>query len=281
MFATIGRTWRLTRSSWQVLRQDKDLLLFPIASAIGVIALLAIFGAIGSATGSLDRIDAGLSGESSSESMTVADVILLVAMTVSTYFVGIFFNAALVSAALERLRGGDPSFKSGIRATLPYTHNILGWAIITASVGIILRALQERADNGFVRILIGMVGGVWAYLTFFVVPLLVAKGYGPIEAIKASSGLFKRTWGEQFTANFGFGLLMFVGVLVAVLPALAIAAVSPVAGIVVGVFLVAIALGIVTALEGIFKAALYEYAAEDVVGTGFDRADLAGAYRPK
>lgn len=281
MFATIGRTWRLTKSSWQVLRQDKELLLFPLASAIGVIALLAIFGAIGAVTGSLDRIDAGISGSASAEKMTVPDVILLVAMTVSTYFVGIFFNAALVSAALERLRGGNPTFRSGIRATVPHIHNILGWAIIAASVGIILRALQERANNGFVRILIGMIGGVWAYLTFFVVPLLVAKGYGPIEAIKASSGLFKRTWGEQFTANFGFGILMLGAILLAALPALAIAAVSPVAGIIVGVFFVAIALGIVTALEGIFKAALYEYAAEDVVGVGFDRGDLSGAYRPK
>ena len=284
VFATIARTWNLTKSSWSVLRPDKELILFPIAMAISVIAILAVFAGIGAATGSLDRIDAMMSDQAAgtkTESATVVDIVLLVAMAVSAYFAAIFFNAGLVAAALERLRGGDPTFSSGIRAVLPHVHNILGWAIISASVGLILRLLSQKADNMIARMAIGMIGGVWAYVTFFVVPILVVKGYGPIESIKASAGLFKRTWGEQVASNVGFGILSFIGFLIALAPAALLFAVSPIAGIGVGVLLMVLVLGIVAALEGIFKAALFEYAAEGAVGSGFTRADLAGSYRPR
>jgi hypothetical protein len=286
VFATISRTWNLTKSSWSILRQDKELLLFPIAMGISVVAIIAVFAAIGAASGSLDRIDSMVNNETTtgataSEEVRVVDVILLVAMSVGTYFAAIFFNAGLVAAAVERLRGGNPTFGSGIRAVTPHIHNILGWAIISASVGLLLRLLSSRTDNMLARIAISIVGGIWAYLTFFVVPILVTRGVGPIEAIKQSGGLFRRTWGEQFTSNFGFGILAFVGFLVAALPALAIGMVSPVAGIAVGVLLVALVLGIVAALEGIFKAALYDYASEGVVASGFSSEDLAGSYRPR
>ena len=74
---------------------------------------------------------------------------------------------------------------------------------------------------------------------------------------------------------------MIVGllaVLVAIVPAALLFLVHPLLGIAVGVPLVALAMGTVQALEGIFKAALYDYARGDDPH-GFDRDTLAGAYR--
>lgn len=280
MFATIGRTWNLMKSSLSVLSKDRELILFPIMSAISVLALLGVFAAIGSSTGSLDRIEAMMEDQATAESATVADIILMVAMAVGSYFLVIFFNAALIAAALQRLRGGDPNVGSGLRAVVPHMHNILGWAIISATVGLLLQMARNRSDNFLGRIALSIVGGIWAYMTFFVVPYLVVQGIGPIQAIKSSAGLFRRTWGEQFTANFGFGLFYLVAGLIAFLPAAAIFAISPFAGIAIGVLAFAIALGAVAATEGIFKAALFEYAAEGKVPDGYAHADLAASYEP-
>ncbi|MGE3074092.1 MAG: DUF6159 family protein [Dehalococcoidia bacterium] len=282
MFRTIGRTWNLGKLSWSVLMQDKELLLFPVFGLISAAIVLAIFASIAYATGSFDRLDAAMNDStgSTAESVNVLDVVLYVLGAVAVAYCVIFFNAALVAAALERLRGGDPNVQTGIAAVLPHALNILGWAIISASVGLILQALRSRTDNILGRIALSIAGGVWAYMTFFVVPILVAQGIGPIDAIKHSSSLFKRTWGEQVASNFGFGIFYVLAFVIVAIPIVLIFALNPVAGLIVGIALVTLALGTVQAIEGIFKAALYEYAHDGQVPQAFATADLANSYRP-
>src|SRR5262245_35226169 len=205
MLETIGRTWNLTQRSWAVLQKDRELIAFPFMAVIAAAAVIGVFFLIALATGSVDTIlgtEDPVTGEVQ-RNYRVIDGVVLVLATVSVYFVMIFFNAALIAAAIERLRGGDPTIGSGLRAVLPHTANILGWAIIAASVGLVLSVMRERAGL-LGRIAIAIVGGVWAYLTFFVVPFLVVQGLSPFAAIKESSSLFKRTWGEQVTSNVGF-----------------------------------------------------------------------------
>jgi hypothetical protein len=122
------------------------------------------------------------------------------------------------------------------------------------------------------------VQGVWAYITFFVVPVLVAENVGPIQAVRRSGSLFRESWGRQATAAFGFGLVYVLAILVAVALSAAGFVIHPAVGIAVGVLAFAVAIGVVSALEGIFKAALYDFT---VGGSpeGFERGTLASAYR--
>ena len=162
-----------------------------------------------------------------------------------------------------------------------HIHAIIGWAVIAATVGLLLQLLRNLARDrfGFLgEIAVSAVGGVWAYLTFFVVPVLVAEGLGPIEAFKRSKSMFTKTWGRQFTASFGFGLVYLLAVLIALIPTAIMFFIHPILGIAVGAFLFAIALGTVAAMEGIFKAALYEYANGEAP-MEFDTPTLSGAYR--
>lgn len=276
MFATIGHTFELMKMSWSVLMKDRELILFPVMSAIGVVLVIALFFGIAGATGSIDRLDTATGG--STEESQPIDLVLAVALYASTTFVVIFFNAALVAAALERLRGGDPNVRSGLRAAAAHLPAIIGWALISATVGLLLQLLRDRMDNFIGQIVISLIGGVWAYMTFFVVPILVAEGTGPIEGIKRSSGLFQRTWGRQVTSSFGFFFVYIVAVLIAFLPAALLFAISPLAGIVVGAITIPLAIGTVQAMEGIFKAALYEFALGESP-LEFDRGTLSGAYR--
>lgn len=261
--------------------KDKELMWFPIFSAIGVGIVIGLFFAIGSATGAIDRLSESSSDANGQTSSAIqgGDIALAVVAFFLVYFVTIFFNAALVSAALERLRGGDPNIRSGLNHALAHIFPILGWAIITASVSLILYIAKANQRNAFGRIALEIVGGVWEFLTFFVVPVLVSENVGPFGAIKRSSGLVRKTWGRQITANFGFMIVYIIAILIAAVPAVLLGLIIPVAGIVTGLITVSIALAVVQALEGIFKAALYEYAMGEQPQE-FDLRTLQSAYSP-
>ena len=275
MFQTIGRTWELIKMSWTVLKKDRELILFPVMSTVALVILAGLMMGVGAGVGTVDRLsDTGGAGASE------VDIALLAVTYFLLAFVVIYFNSALIGAAMIRLAGGDPTVGDGLRMANKRLPQILGWALISATVGLILQVLRNQSrDNIVAQIALSLVGGVWAYLTYFVVPIVVAEGLGPIAAIRSSGSLFKRTWGEQVTSNVGFGILGIVAALIGALPAILVAAISLPVGIAVGVATVGLALAIVTALEGIFKAALYGYVADGRVPEEFTRDSLEGAYQ--
>jgi hypothetical protein len=276
MFATIGHTFQLMKMSWRVLMKDRELILFPLMSGVALLVAAGIFAGVGAATGTLGRMSDAAGG--ATEEATVADAVLGGLMLLVAYFIVIYFNSALVASAMKRLRGGEPDIAYGFSRASAHIPAILGWAIISATVGLILQALRSRTNNMLGQLAVGLVGGVWAYVTFFVVPVLVAEGLGPITAIKRSGSLFRQTWGRQVTASFGFGLVYVVAMLIAFLPAALLFTISPILGIIVGVILVSLAMATVAALEGIFKAALYDFAIGEPPEE-FDTPTLRSAYR--
>ncbi|MBT3555171.1 MAG: hypothetical protein HOE50_02870 [Chloroflexi bacterium] len=271
MFATIGHTFELMKMSWDVLMKDKELLFFPLFTVIGLVAVISIFSGIAGSTGAFTRLDAN--------AISRGDQILYVLAFFSSYFVVIFFNAALISAALDRLRGGDPNVSSGLSHAFAHIHTIFIWALIAATVGLALQLLRANQRNIFARMIIDMIGGVWDFLTFFVVPILVSENVGAIGAIKRSSGLVRKTWGRQITASFGFMLVYILAVIIGAIPAILVGFVSGIAGVAVGIMTVGLAVCTVQALEGIFKAALYEYAMGEKPAE-FDLRTLQTAYKP-
>lgn len=85
-------------------------MLFPLLSFVTIAFIVAAFAAIAYSTGSFDRLDAAMNAEPgvrSESQVTIGDVTLYVLGFVAVTFTVIFFNAALVAAAIERLRGGD------------------------------------------------------------------------------------------------------------------------------------------------------------------------------
>lgn len=267
MCDTIKHTIGLMQMSWRVLIMDRELVLFPVFSAVGMLILVGAFFALGLASAPPSG-DAGVTAG-------------YAAFVVAAYVIVMFFHAALVSAALERLRGGDPDVASGIRHALRHVHHIVAWAIISALVAIILAALRNalRRYPGVVDFILRLVGGVWEFLTFFVVPVIVSENLGPVSGFKRSASLVRQTWGRQITASFSFILFYVAALLIAAVPAVLIGFVNVAAGVLVGVLLGAAALMVVQTLEGIFKAALYDYAV-GLQPQGFDLPTLQAAYRP-
>ncbi|MDE2860992.1 MAG: DUF6159 family protein [Chloroflexota bacterium] len=284
MFETIGRSFRLLKLCLHVLAVDKELILFPVFSSIGVILVTLSFLGVSFGIGAFERLDEGTS--------SVADYALLFAFYVASYFIIIFFNSALVFAAHERLAGGDPNIRSGLNGAFHRVITILKWAVIAATVGLILRILagQARERGGIIgiigHIVVQLLGAAWTMVTFFVVPLIVIEHLSLGDAFKKSLSMLRRTWGEQIVANFGLGIAGLLVGLVAVLVCVALIALLSLLGtfgIVLGIvisiaLLVGVALVFAT-LDGIFKAALYNYASDGQVPTLFPDDVVRNAFR--
>jgi hypothetical protein len=280
VFDRLSNSWELVKASAAVLRADKELLLFPVISAVLSILVAVTFFVPAVLAGALT------SGPLNETAMPAAGFAALLLFYVVQYFVIFFCNTALVGAALIRLRGGDPTVADGFRIAASRAGDILGYALIAATVGMVLRAISER--SGLLgRLVVGLVGLAWNLATFLVVPVLVVEDVGPIEAIRQSASYLKRTWGEQIVGNLGMGLvfgLISLGTLAAGALLLVAAAATESAFLVifVGVCLLAafVAIALVSsALSGIYAAAVYRYAAEGESGAFFTPAMVRGAFR--
>ncbi len=279
MFRTIGNTWQITKLSWKVLQLDRELIFFPIMGTLGAIIVGVIAAGVFAGTGTFDRLGSG------ETEFNIVDLIVTLVAYFGALYMVIFCNAALIAAARERLEGGDPNVMSGIRAVRGMWLAILGWTIITGTVGLILQALQSMArenSHGVMRIvaiiLVALLQTAWAYITFFVIPILVVERVGPFRAIRRSGSLLRQTWGEQLTASFSFFLIYLIAMLIVAIPVVVLIFIWPVGAIIVGVILGGIALASVAAMEGIFKAALYEWVSEGKGSEWFDQRTLSNAY---
>jgi hypothetical protein len=265
----IGRTIELAKASLEVLKADKELLLLPVLSFLASAVVAATF-----LVPTLLVVD---------EESPLTYVIAFVAYVALAY-VTIFFNTALVSAADERLQGGDPTLGSALRGASQRAGRIFPWAIVSATVSVLLRALEERA--GIVgRIAAGLAGLAWGLVTFLVIPVLVIEDVPVRDAIRRSGQLFKRTWGENVVAMVGFGLLGFLAILPAVaLIALAVTsgngAVAGIAVAVAVVWMVGTAV-VLSALNAVFQTALYRYAVDGEAVGPFTPEIMESAFAPK
>ena len=281
MAGKFARSWELVKASMAVLRSDKELLVFPLVSSMATLLVAATFIVPMFASGMFENIDRHAA-------TPPLYYLWLFAFYVVQYLVIFFFNTALVGAAMIRLDGGDPTVTDGFRIARSKIVPILGYAVIAATVGMVLRGLEQRA--GFIgRIVVGLIGVAWTVATFMVVPVLVARDVGPIDAIKESASLLKSTWGENLIGNGGvgivFGLLTFAVIAIGMTLAIVSGAnnLLPLA-VVIGCATVVAVLGLAlvqAALAGIYSAALYRYATDGKAPSGFDGQALQQAFRLK
>jgi hypothetical protein len=261
MFNKLQSSWVLVKSSARVLWEDKELLVFPIISVIGLLVVSALlfvpllFG---------NLLDAFFGGENG-----IFGYIVLFLFYLLQYFIIFFANTALVGAAQIRLRGGDPTIGDGLRIAASRFGAILGYALIAATVGLILKAFKDKS-KGWGRFVFSLIGFAWNVATFLVVPVLAAENIGPIAAIKRSVSLLKKTWGEQIIGNFGLGMVFNLVYIVLFIAGIGLTAAVGftfeslwAVAVVAAIFIVLFAFTALvnSALSGIFTAAVYEYAA--------------------
>ncbi|RZS43321.1 hypothetical protein EV193_102300 [Herbihabitans rhizosphaerae] len=270
-----ARSWQLFKASWAVLRSRKELAVFPVLSGVASVVVAVAFLAPAAAVSWSEMDNNG--------GVKPLSYVLLGLFYLVSAYVTIFFNAALISQANIALSGGDPSVKGGLKVAGENWLRILPWAVISATVSVILRAIEERL--GFLgRFIVGLVGLAWQLVTFLVLPVLVLERVGVKQGLSRSAEMFKGTWGENVVGNAGLGILGFL----LTLPGVALIALGVSAGgatalaclIVAVVWFLVVAI-VMTALTGIYQTALYRFAADGATPPAFEQADLSHMFASK
>jgi hypothetical protein len=273
MFATLSRSWALTKESFAVLRADKEILLFPVMSSIAAIVVTVSFFVPLFLTGAFQSLQEG--GQ-----IAPFHYVVLFVFYFANYFVIIFFNSALMACANIRLSGGDPTVADGLRMAQSRLGRIAAWALVAASVGMILRMIEERSEK-LGQLVAALMGAAWTLLTYFMIPVVLFEDLTIGASLKRSSEIFRKNWGEQVTGGISFGLIFFLllipGIIITVVLAMAIPLLAVVFAVVYFLGLAAIS----AAVKGIYTVALYRYATKGEVPAGFSPALVQGAFQPK
>lgn len=274
----ISRGWALTKQSWSVLKSDRSLVVFPALSTVfAILALLAIWVPAALVTGVFET-------EAFDEHNPVYYVAVAVTAYVST-FIAIFFNVALADCAARSLRGEDTSVSEGLSAAGRLIGPILAWTFVAATVGLVLRLIEDRVPAAG-KIATWIAGAAWAIATFFVVPVIALEGGGPWQSLKRSAAVVKARWGEGAFGTFSITAFTVWAIMAIVLVtavgcvgfaalgipplALAVGALGVIAVIVVSV--------ISSALNGIFRVAVYQYAVSGEAPSGYDSKLVQNAF---
>ena len=258
----ISRSWQLMKTSLGVLRKDKEIMIFPVLSFIACVIILVSFF-----TGFW------FLGLPSSDSLSWLWIVVIFLIYLFLYFIVIFFNTAIIACANIRLNGGDPTVSDGLRIASQNISRIFIWALISATIGVILQAIRQR--GGWVgKLIAGVFGIAWTYVTFFIIPVLIYEKKGTASSIRRSASLFKQTWGETIIGTIGFGVIFFVLALLGIVPILLGGLIGTTISIVIGVilaFLYWAILGVVaSATNGIYVAAMYHFATKKQLPPDYD-----------
>jgi hypothetical protein len=279
------RSWSITRTSFDVLRKDSEMIWFPILSGIFSI-LFAVALIVPSFV--LDVFESMGVGRQAVGPIQV--VVLFV-----TYFglstIATFFNVCVVYTTRVRLSGGDATFMDSIRFAFSRMGLIVGWSLISATVGIVLHGIDSMGRRSglpgkvLLWILRTILAAAWSVMTVFVVPSMVYRDLGPIDAIKDSWNTLRQTWGEGIIGYWGVGLAGFV----CALPGMAliglgigVASSIPVVGlgmIGLGVLFIAAVSLVFGVVSTIYKTALYHWATTQMVPAGYDPHAMQSAFR--
>jgi hypothetical protein len=273
-FDRMGRGWTLTKTSFQIIREEKQLLLLPVISGITLVLLIMSF-----VVGLMGLFAWG----NTFTAMGDAGVALLVALGflfyIAVYFVGIYFNAALIHCATIKLQGGKPTLGDGFRAANQAIGKLLAWAAVAATVGMIIQAIQSR--GGILGKIVGTIAGVaWSIAIFFAVPVILYEKLGPFKAVNRSVHVMRKTWGEAMGGTFGMGIIFGLLALAGIIPLIAgivLAASTGNVWVAVGFFIGTVVYWLALAIfysaaQGVLLAALYRYAVTGAVSPGFAAA---------
>lgn len=282
------RSWHITKKTFEVMMHDKEILIFPILSAVFSIILFAIF--------IIPWLVATIVSDMLSGFGPVMIYLGIFIFYFGATFLTVFFNAGVVHIAKTRLEGGDATFADGIGAGFTHIGKIFSWSLLSATVGVILNILESQANKkggilGIIgNILVSLIGFAWAIVSVFVVPAMVIKNLGPIDALKSSTRTIKKTWGESLIRYYGLGFakgaIIGLGILLFLVPGFLFAFAMPALGlmfIALFIFFVMLVLIIFSAANTIFNTALFLYAengkeskfySKDVLNNAFKKSKL-------
>jgi hypothetical protein len=280
MFESFRISWRLFKVSWNVLGKDKEIMIFPVLCGAALTLLWLIFLVSFIFFFILNGV---IFSVASSWLFWVTLFLIFFLLILGTYFIAIFFEAAIIGCATIRLNGGDPTVKDGLRIASSRIGKLFGWAVIAATVGIIVQILASYFRRNLVaQFVLASLEMAWGIAIMFVVPVILYENLGGFKAVKRSAYIIKHNFGVSLISQFTLSLVALPFILLGTIVLLA-GLIIMVYSIILGILLIIAAIAsflvlavVFTALAGIMLAALYKYARTGTIGSGYDEILNAG-----
>jgi len=275
MFERFARSWELTKQCWSLLSKNKVLLLFPILSGGASLAIIISFFVPLFLSGGARQLQQIQHSQASPQTY-----LMMFLFYFCLYLVQTFFSCALMGSANVAFAGGESSLSVGLSLAWSRFGRIVVWAAVAATVGVVLRTIQERA--GWIgKLVIALLGAAWTILTYFMGPVIMFEDLGVSDGLARSTAMIKKTWGEGVGKGLAFSALSFLGVIALFVSAFLIAMVSPVAAALSFLLGFVALITVMSAMDGIFKVALYRYACWNMVPAGFSPELIQNAFAVK
>ena len=245
----------------------------PVLIVPGVLQALAVVGVMALMYGALDpSSDGGVSWTPRSAAIVATGLFV-------TTTIGTWAGAVVVALTADRLRGGDAGLRYGVAEANRHLPSLLAWSLLSATVGAVLRAVEERLGP-VGRLLTGTAGALFAAGTVLVVPVLVLEGARPLQALRRSASLFRQRFGETAGGELGLqaatGLALLASLVLLACPA---AAVSLPLGIAVALALLVVYPAVYAVLHAVLSTVLHRYVSGLPVEGHF--GDLADLFPPR
>ncbi|MBK8427948.1 MAG: hypothetical protein IPL27_19150 [Lewinellaceae bacterium] len=273
-FTRISNGWKMAVISFDTIQKNPSLMLFPVFSVISFVLVFATFAG-GSFLLFGDQIRAMLDDEQYGRAAAIGFMFLYYLVN---FFIIVYFNSALIYCTAKILNGEETNPSEGLAFANSRINKILGWSVLSATVGTLLQLLQETGKIG--QIVSSLIGIAWSILTFFAVPVLIFEDKSVIDTVKESGRLMKQKWGESLAANMSFGLFHLLGVLVAIAVGILLSGISVILGIIVGIFIVLLVSTFISTAQTVFVAAMYNHVTGMPTGE-FDDRTLDGMFIQK
>ena len=296
------RSWILFKSSLAIMRQNPQLVIFPVViSGFTVMIVLffllpVTFRPTGYPYSSIQHWQAvshwlfksstDANGNSTGV-LSPAAMGYLVFMYFVSMFFATFFNVAFYHEILAALKGDSVSIARGLRFACTRWKAVLMWTLFAGIVGLIIKQIEERM--GIVSRIVGrLIGIAWSIASVFVIPIIVQDGTAnPLVMLKTSAGILKETWGESLVGFVGIRLISGVIsiLLMGILLGAFVASVALKNYWIIGIaaplwFLAVVILSYLAGVAGkIYRGALYLYAMEGVICEPYDQEMLDSAWK--
>lgn len=283
-----SRSWELTKVTFDVINKDRELVWFALLSFL--------FSTIFAVVMIVPTVLATLMNEGfSQDSLKLFEYVIIFITYFGLAFIATFFNVCVVYTTKIRFEGGNATFGESLKFALSRFWLIVQWSLLAATVGLLMRLLENfarrlgRPGQIIMGILIALIGMAWTIVTIFVVPVLVYEGLGPVDAVKKSIQVIKKTWGESLIKAFGLGLIQFLimlGIIVAAgLLTYGLSMMFETKGLLIGIgigVLLLMLVGLVFSVAStIFNTALYVYANNGQIASGFNEDIIKTSFKPK
>lgn len=274
---------QLTQHSLRLVRENKSLLFFSIASAVIRFILFTL----------------GMIPVAQFEWATWhhQPITLLHYCVFFSYFlfflyclncISLLFHAALSASVMTIIQQEKFTLAAGFAIMKKRFFHLVSWAFMMVFGRIIIRTAENWYDSWpQTKIATQFFSGLkWKVATYFVLPMMVMENKNGIRAIKHSAHIIKTKWGTELIATARINFVLFVAKIMALLPLMISVAMGDKTTVLIGsaitVILFLLMSIIYSATQLVLISALYLFATNQTHSTHyFSDALLQSAFQRK